>query len=78
MWKRMKVESPMRQPPSSIYGIWSLGALFGMALALGVGEASHLEMDFGLGDEGADFGKAPCRAAAGKYDHCQSPLFDPA
>jgi hypothetical protein len=47
----------------------ALGAFLRHRLTLGVVEAGHLEMDFGLGDEGADFRKPKLFAAACKHDH---------
>src|SRR6516164_11706201 len=52
-----------------------LGRSRRLRLFLAIGEARHLELDFGLGHKGADFGQAKSGAEAIEYDHDSTPDF---
>ena len=51
-----------------------LGRAWRHRLFLGVGKAGHFQLDFGLGDKGADLRQAESRAKTIKRNHLRAPI----
>ena len=67
----MKVESAMLSAVIDDIGQLSLGRGRRHRLLLAIGQARHLQLDFGLGHKRADFRQAEAGAKAIERDHCR-------